>query len=70
MFYLNIDTNSKYYQKVINQEINLSVSPRSININNSVSSPLGTEVNLTVYQVKYYLFFRDQSHGKNTVSYC
>jgi len=54
VFYLDVDTNSEYYEKIINQEINSSVLSRSINIDNSVSSPVGTAIDLTIYQVKYY----------------
>jgi hypothetical protein len=41
---------------MINQEINSSVLSRSINIDNSVSSPVGTAIDLTSYQVKYYRY--------------
>jgi len=51
MFYLDIDINNVNYQKLINQDIDSSIVPRSISID-SVSSPLGTETNLTNYQVK------------------
>jgi len=61
VFYLDVDTNSGNYEKMINQEIDSSVLPRSINIDNSVSSPVGTAINLTVYQVKYYRYFSFRS---------
>jgi len=56
VFYLDVDTNSEYYEKIINQEINSSVLSRSIKIDNSVSLPVGTAIDLTIYQVKYYWY--------------
>lgn len=62
VFFLDIDTKSINYEKMINQEVDSSVLPRSINIDNSVSSPVGTTVSLTEYQVNYYLKFLIQSY--------
>lgn len=64
IFYLDVDKDSAYYTQSLNQKIDLSVLPRSMNIDNSVSSPVGTATNLTIYQVKYYRQFLDQSYEK------
>ncbi|CAF3636143.1 unnamed protein product [Rotaria sp. Silwood1] len=52
----NIDTNAADYQQQINQKLDSSVFSRSINIDNSVSSPLGTPIELTDYQAGISIF--------------
>ncbi|CAF1519905.1 unnamed protein product, partial [Rotaria sordida] len=42
--------NAAYYQQKINQILDSSTFPRSINFDNSVSLPLGTPIELTNYQ--------------------
>ncbi len=58
IFCINIDSDSSYNQQLTNQKIDSSVSSRSINIDNSISSPIGTPTTLSsTYEVKYHLYF-------------
>ncbi|CAF4501655.1 unnamed protein product [Rotaria socialis] len=51
----NIDSDNAYYRQ-INQKLDSFIAPRSINIDTSVTSPLGTPTELTDYQVGTSVF--------------
>jgi hypothetical protein len=56
IFCLDID------DKMINTQIDPSTLPRSINIDNSVSSPAGTATDLSVYEVSLFRYFVDYEY--------
>ena len=55
-FHLDVEANEENYRRLINQELHLnsSILSRSINLDNSVSSPLGTPTELTAYRVNFH----------------
>jgi hypothetical protein len=65
IFWLDINTNSAQYEKMVNGQIDLSALSRSINVGNSVSPLVGTATNLTIYEVS---FFRSLMHDKICVN--
>ncbi|CAF4476690.1 unnamed protein product, partial [Rotaria sp. Silwood2] len=50
------NANAAYYQQQINQKLDSTTFSRSINVDNSVSSPLGTPIELTSYQAGTSIF--------------
>ncbi len=47
---------------MINTQIDPSTLPRSINFDNSVSSPAGTATDLSVYEVSLFRYFVDYEY--------
>jgi hypothetical protein len=53
IFYLETKIDTTNYEQLKMQTIDSKIVPRSINTDSSVSSPLGTPINLTQYLVNY-----------------
>jgi hypothetical protein len=53
IFSLDINTDNANYEKMINTKIDSSILSRSINLDNSVSSPVGTAIDLSIYEVSF-----------------